>query len=112
MAKIDQVTDESFEDEVLDSRIPVLVEFWADWCGPCKMAHHVLEQIVGTYDGKVRVVEVDTDSNPELVTRFDIQSIPTTFMIRDGEIIDHVHGIQSSDRYRKMLDKALKRERD
>ncbi|MHB0866843.1 MAG: thioredoxin [Thermoleophilia bacterium] len=86
------VTDANFEDEVIKSELPVLVDFWAEWCAPCRMVGPVVEEIAGEYAGKVRVGKLNVDTNRETAARYDIMSIPTVILFRKGEIDRQVVG--------------------
>lgn len=97
-------TDSNFQEEVLKSDKPVLVDFWATWCGPCKMVKPVVEKLAGEYDGKVKVVEVDVDQNPQLSGQFGIMSIPTLMFFKGGQPVKTMIGAQGEE--------ALKREFD
>jgi len=83
---ISHVTDASFEEDVLKAEGPVLVDFWAEWCGPCKQIAPTLEDIAKDYDGRVRVVKVDIDSNPQTPSKYGVRGIPTIMMFKDGEV--------------------------
>ncbi len=87
------VTDESFADEVLESDIPVLVDYWAPWCGPCRMAAPVLERIADEYDGRLKICKLNVDENREIATQHRIMSIPTMFLFKDGELVDQITGM-------------------
>lgn len=101
------VTDASFEQDVLNSNIPVLVDFWAVWCGPCKAITPILEDLADDYAGKVKIVKVDVDNNKQSAVTYGIRSIPTLFVFKDGKKVDAVMGLQSKAQLSQMLDKHL-----
>jgi thioredoxin 1 len=90
------VTDASFESDVLQSDVPVLVDFWAPWCGPCKMAAPVLDKIAGEYGGKVRIGKVNVDEERQTAVQYGIMSIPTMFLFKDGQVVDQITGVTPS----------------
>jgi thioredoxin 1 len=87
MAKAIEITDANF-DEIINSDKPVLVDFWAEWCGPCKMIGPIVEELAGDYEGKAVIGKVDVDSNPQASAKFGIRSIPTLLVFKNGEIVD------------------------
>ena len=107
MGKPVAVTDQEFEEQVLNAETPVLVDFWADWCAPCKMIAPIVEDLANEYDGKVRFAKVDVDSNPMTATKFGIRSIPTLLVFKNGEPVDMVVGAVPKEVLRKRLDTAL-----
>ncbi len=94
MGKAIEITDANF-DEVIKTDKPVLVDFWAEWCGPCKMIGPVVEELAGEYEGKVVIGKLDVDSNPEISAKFGIRSIPTLLVIKNGQVVDKQVGAVS-----------------
>ena len=100
-------TEANFDTEVLKSDIPVLVDFYADWCGPCKMMMPVVEKMAEKYDGKVKVGKVNSDENNELAAKYNIMSIPSFLVFKNGEVINSAMGAMPAEALAKMLDEAL-----
>lgn len=101
------VTDESFKGDVLDSDLPVLVDFWAPWCGPCRMVAPVVEDIAQQYEGKVKVVKLNTDENPSTASQYGIRSIPTLMIFKDGQRVDMVVGAVPKTTLANTLEKYI-----
>ena len=92
MAKIHDVTDSTFQAEVLDSERPVLVDFWAEWCAPCRALAPVIQQIADEHESKLRVVKLDVDSSPSTPAKFSVRAMPTLLFFRDGQVVDSLVG--------------------
>jgi thioredoxin 1 len=101
------VTDDSFEDEVLKSPEPVLVDYWADWCGPCKMIAPVLDEIAGEYAGRIKVAKLNIDENPNTPPRYGIRGIPTLMLFRQGEVEATKVGAVSKSQLTAFIDSNL-----
>jgi thioredoxin 1 len=97
-----EITDANFSQEVLQSNVPVLVDFWAVWCGPCKIIAPVVEEIASEYDGKLKVGKLDVDNNPETSLKFGIRSIPTLMVFKGGKVVEQIIGAMPK---RNLLDK-------
>ncbi len=98
MAKPLEVTDATFQSEVLDSEKPVLVDFWADWCGPCRMIAPSVKQIAEEYENELKVAKVDVDENPAVPGRYGIVGIPTLMLFKNGEVIERITGALPKNR--------------
>ena len=104
MAAEIQLTDDSFDTEVLKSPDPVLVDFWAPWCGPCRMLAPVVEEIAKEYAGKVRVGKLNTDDHPNAASRYKIAAIPTLLFFKGGKVVEQLVGVHSKADIKKTLD--------
>ena len=100
------LTDASFQKEVLQSAVPVLVDFWAEWCGPCKMLGPVLEELAGEYVGRVKVGKVNIDEHQKVASDYGIRAIPTLLLFKDGEVAEQIVGLRSKRDLKASLDKV------
>lgn len=102
-----EITDATFEETVLKSDKPVLVDFWAAWCGPCRMVGPIIEEISGDYDGKAVVGKVDVDANQEFAAKYGVRNIPTVLVFKDGEVVDRKVGVAPKTSYTEAIDALL-----
>ncbi len=107
MGKPVAVTDADFTPEVLQSDVPVLVDFWAEWCGPCKMIAPVVEELANEYDGKMKFVKLDVDANPLIAVTYDVRSIPILIFFKDGKRINQVVGAVPKQTLKQEIDRVL-----
>jgi thioredoxin 1 len=105
--KVSEVTDQSFEQEVLKSSTPVLIDFWAPWCGPCKRIAPRVEELAGEYDGRLKVVKMNVDDNTQTPTRYGVRGIPTLILFKGGTVADQIVGDVPKAHLVKAIDRAL-----
>jgi thioredoxin 1 len=102
-----ELTDSNFDEEVVNGDLPALVDFWAEWCMPCKMLAPTVDELAEEYDGKMKVGKVDTDQNREISQKFGISAIPTLILFKDGEVIKKFVGLQQKKDLKEAIDAAL-----
>jgi len=105
--KVVQLTDDSFESDVMKSATPVLVDFWASWCAPCKAIGPVIDSLADEYDGKVKVAKLNVDENPATPGKYGVRGIPTLILFKDGKIVDQVVGAVPKNQLEGLIKKAL-----
>ena len=107
VANIVILTDENFPQEVLKSPVPVLVDFWAEWCGPCKMVAPILDELAAEYDDRVKIAKVNIDEYQGLATQYGIRAIPTLLIFKDGQVADQIVGLRSKRDFKAKLDRLI-----
>jgi thioredoxin 1 len=100
-------TDQNFQQEVLENKAPVIVDFWAPWCGPCRMVSPIIDELATEYEGKMVVGKMNVDENPQIAGNFNVMSIPTVMVFKDGKPVKAMVGAQGKDSYKKAFEEAL-----
>lgn len=101
------LTDSNFDPEVIKSATPVLVDFWAEWCGPCKMVAPILDELATEYNGKLKIGKVNVDDHQPLASQYGIRAIPTLLIFKGGQVVDQVVGLRSKKDFKLKLDRVL-----
>jgi len=107
MSSAKAVTDSDFTKEVLEAQVPVLVDFWAAWCGPCQVMGPVIDAVAGEYEGKVKVLKMNVDENPATPSKYGIRGIPTVILFNKGEVVDKIVGAQPKGSIDNLLKKVI-----
>ncbi len=100
------VTDGDFDQQVLQSDIPALVDFWAAWCGPCRTVGPIVEELADEYKGKIKVAKLDVDNNKQIAGKYGVRGIPTLMLFKDGQVVDQIVGAVPKSRIKELLDKV------
>lgn len=107
MSDLLQVTDGNFEEEVLKSEVPTLVDFWAPWCGPCRMIGPIVEELATEYEGKIKVAKMNVDDNPSVPTKYGIRGIPTVILFNGGDVAEQIVGAVPKAKLADMIKKVV-----
>ena len=102
-----QITDANFE-ELLGTGKPMVLDFWAEWCGPCRMVSHIIDELAQEYEGRVTIGKMNVDENDDVVGRFGIRNIPTVIFFKNGEMVDKIVGATSKDKFKEKVENLLK----
>jgi thioredoxin 1 len=105
--KVATFTDSNFDADVIKAAQPVLVDFWAEWCGPCRMIGPTIEELAGEYDGKIRVGKLNVDENQQTTVNFGVRGIPAVMLFKGGKMVDQVIGAADKREFKRMIDKHL-----
>lgn len=106
MANVTELTDQTFQSEVLQSSVPVLVDFWAPWCGPCRMIAPIIEELARDNSGAIKVAKINIDDSPNVAASYGVSSIPTLMLFKGGEVVDRFVGVQPKSRLQGAIDEA------
>ncbi len=103
----DEITDQTFETEILNSDTPAIVDFWAEWCAPCRAIGPIIQELAGTYRGKIKVVKMNVDENPATPAKYGVRAIPTVLAIKGGQVVEQVTGARPKAAFTEMAEKLL-----
>jgi thioredoxin 1 len=108
MAEVKAVSKESWDADVLQATGVVMIDFWAEWCGPCRLVSPIVDELAKEYSGRVRIMKLNTDENPEVAGRYQIMGIPTLMFFKDGKVVDKLVGALSKAQYKEKIENLLK----
>ncbi|MEN3013815.1 MAG: thioredoxin [Endomicrobiia bacterium] len=107
---VKEINEENFEKEVLESQVPVLVDFWAEWCGPCRMLGKIIDELSEIYsDEQIKILKLNVDNNPKLAAKYGIMAIPTVIIFKDGKPFEQITGLRSKQELQKVIDNIIKK---
>lgn len=101
------LTDQTFEKEVLKSGIPVLVDFWAEWCMPCRMVTPIIDELAKEYEGRLKIGKIDVDENSQMPEKYGVMSIPSVFIFKNGQVVKSIVGAQNKETYKKEIEEVI-----
>ena len=107
MAEITDVTDQDFQAEVLDSDIPVVIDFWAEWCAPCRQIAPIVKELAGQYEGRVKIVKMNIDEHPQTPGNYGVRAIPTVLAFQNGQVVEQLQGARPKSAFEEMISKLL-----
>jgi len=107
MAEIGEVTDQSFEAEILQSDVPAVVDFWAEWCAPCRAIAPIIQELAGQYAGKVKIVKMNVDENPSTPGKYGVRAIPTVLAFQNGQVVEQLQGARPKAAFEEMVQKLV-----
>ncbi len=107
MAQVTEVTDQNFEAEVLQSKDPVLIDFWAEWCAPCRAISPIIQELAGNYEGKVKIVKMNIDDNPQTPANYGIRAIPTVLAFSGGQVVEQIQGARPKSAFEEVVQKLI-----
>ena len=107
MADVIEVTDQTFEQEVLRANVPAIIDFWAEWCGPCRMIAPIVSELAAEYGDRVKIVKIDIDTNPATPGRYNVRAIPTVLAFKNGQVVAQVSGARPKAHFKEMVERLL-----
>lgn len=107
MAEVADITDQEFQSEVLESETPVVVDFWAEWCAPCRQIAPIVKELAGEYEGKVKIVKMNVDESPQTPGTYGVRAIPTVLAFQNGQVVEQLQGARPKAAFEEMINKLL-----
>ncbi|MDJ0866219.1 MAG: thioredoxin [Myxococcota bacterium] len=107
MADVAEVTDQNFETEILQSDTPAIIDFWAEWCAPCRAIAPIIQEIAASYDGQIKVVKMNVDENPSTPAKYGVRAIPTVLAVKDGQVVEQMTGARPKSAFEEMAKKLV-----